>query len=613
MSVFRKLASFLLLIAAASISLSGVTASPALAQFSQTDDDDDGDQNETTSDGSRVQANSDSQSGSDRSSSPRRNTPQSQNRSAGGSDPRSVDTVVATIPEPQARDYAKNEESDVFGAQLFTGAFAAQAPAAFNPDYTLQVGDRIQVRLWGAYNFQSVLTVDENGNIFLPNVGPVNVLGVRNAVLQTLVEQAVRTTFRSNVFVYARLAAAQPVRVFVGGFVNRPGAYAGTSLDTVLHYVDLAGGVDPRRGSFINILVKRGDNVRANIDLYDFLLRGNMPQVQFADGDVIFVQSRGPTVRVQGLADNANVFEFEGDSITVMELGRMAKPDPYATNVRVTRSQGEVRNVEYYSLLDAPKIELYDGDSVEFTADKRQGSITVRVQGEHDSRQEYVLPYGSKLGDVLSQIELTPLSNIENLALYRKSVRERQKRLLDTSLDALEEAALTARSGTSQESSLRTEEATRLLEWVQRARDIVPRGQVVIANSPDRNDLILENGDILTVPAKDGIIVVSGAVRFPNAVAFDPKMKIEDYAALSGGFSPNADKNRILVLRQDGSFGTGDDNSNMLDFGTYKKPLEEGDEILVMPKVNSANRQIFKEITEILYQIAVGAGVVLRL
>lgn len=607
MFVYRMLAKILFPIAAASACLAGGVATPAMAQFSQDSSND-----EDAGDDSR-EADSTTQDESGQQSSTRRNTPTSQNQAAGGTDPRLVETELATIPAPQARDYASNEESDVFGAQLFTGAFAAQAPAAFNPDYALKVGDRIQVRLWGAYNFQSVLTVDENGNIFLPNVGPVNVLGVRNETLQTLVEQAVRTTFRSNVFVYARLAAAQPVRVFVGGFVNRPGAYAGTSLDTVLHYIDLAGGVDPRRGSFIDIVVKRGDEVRATIDLYEFLLRGNMPQVQFSDGDVIFVNSRGPTVRVQGLADNPNVFEFRGESVTVMELGRMAKPDPYATNVRVTRSQGTVRNVEYFSLLEAETIELYDGDTVEFTADKRQGTITVRVQGEHDSPQEYVLPYGARLGTVLSQIQYTPLSNPANIALYRKSVMERQKRLLNTSLDALEEAALTARSGTSAESSLRTEEATRLLEWVERAREIEPRGQVVIATATDRDELILENGDVLTIPAKDGIIVVSGAVRFPNAVAFDPRMTIEDYAALSGGFSPNADKNRILVLRQDGSFGTGDDDSNMLDFGTHKERLQEGDEILVMPKVNSANRQIFKEITQILYQIAVGAGVILRL
>src|SRR3546814_10563712 len=62
--------------------------------------------------------------------------------------------------------------------------------------------------------------------------------------------------FRSNVFSYASLASAQPVRVFVGGFVHRPGAYAGTSMDSILHYIDQAGGIDPDRGSFLDIEVR---------------------------------------------------------------------------------------------------------------------------------------------------------------------------------------------------------------------------------------------------------------------------------------------------------------------------------------------------------------------
>src|SRR3546814_1358239 len=89
------------------------------------------------------------------------------------------------------------------------------------------------------------------------------------------------TLFRSS------LASAQPVRVFVGGFVHRPGAYAGTSMDSILHYIDQAGGIDPDRGSFLDIEVKRGSTARAKRNLYDFLLLGEMPQIQLSDEDVI--------------------------------------------------------------------------------------------------------------------------------------------------------------------------------------------------------------------------------------------------------------------------------------------------------------------------------------
>ena len=82
-----------------------------------------------------------------------------------------------TTPSPA--NYA-NLNSDVFGAQLFTGSFAQAGATQFNPDYLIATGDQIQVRFWGGFSFDSVLTVDPQGNLFLPQVGPVKVLGVRN-------------------------------------------------------------------------------------------------------------------------------------------------------------------------------------------------------------------------------------------------------------------------------------------------------------------------------------------------------------------------------------------------------------------------------------------------
>ena len=516
------------------------------------------------------------------------------------------DTPETTqVEQPLPEDYAKNKQSNMFGAQLFTGAFANQAAVSFNADYAITIGDTVNVRLWGGYTYQSALTVDPQGNIFVPNVGPVHLLGVRNAQLQATIDQAVRGIFKSNVFAYASLASAQPVRVYVGGFVNRPGAYAGTSMDSVLHYLDQAGGVDPDRGSYLDIEVKRGTQVRARINLYRFLLAGEMPQVQLADGDVIFVNPRQHTVAVSGLAENPRIFEFAGDDLSLAELGDYAKPLPDATNVRVTRSAGTILNVEYYSLDQAASVYIHDGDQVAYTADKRPGTITVRVEGEHDSPQEFVLPYGSRLGDVLKQLTFTDRSAANNIQLFRKSVKVRQKKALDTTLRALEAAALTARSGTSDEARLRTDEANLLLKFVDRASKLEPTGQVTLAKAPDKSDILLENGDVIHVPTRDGLVLVSGEVLFPNAVAYDPGLRIDDYVKGAGGYSKKANSTQIVVAHQDGSYA----RARGRDRGLVKA----GDQIMVLPAVDSKGRQVFKDLTQILYQIAVTTHIVLGL
>jgi protein involved in polysaccharide export with SLBB domain len=512
---------------------------------------------------------------------------------------------------PPTADYSANLNSTVFGAQLFTGTFAKEGSTQFNPDYAVAVGDAIQVRLWGGYEFDSTLVVDPKGNVFLPHVGPVQLLGVRNQDIQRVVESAVAQVYRANVYSYASLAAAQPVRIFVSGFVNRPGLYNGTSMDSLLHYLDQAGGIDVDRGSFLAVQVKRGNTVRAEVSLYDFLLDGRMPLVQLADGDVIFVSPRRNTLKVSGLAQNAKRFEFATPTLSVASLEELAKPFPQTTHVRVVRNTGSVSNVEYYAREEASAVVLSNGDELIFTADRKPGTITVRVEGEHQSPQEYVLPYGARLGELTSRISYSERSDQSSLQLFRLSVQERQKQMLQTALKSLEAAALTARSGTSDEALLRKQEAELLLQWVDRARKVEPLGQVMIANARQRDELLLENGDVLRIPSRDGLVLVSGEVLFPNAIAFDDAFDVADYVKGAGGYTQNADVARVIIAHRDGSFHEVTD-SGFFGRGADPAGIRAGDEILVLPKIDVKSRQVFKDLTQILYQIAISARVVLN-
>lgn len=531
------------------------------------------------------------------------------------SDLKNGNVIASQRPVGEPLNEQSLVQSDVFGANLFLGNFSRQEVAQFNPDYAITIGDRIQVRLWGAFDFDQVLVVDPKGNIFVPHAGPVKVLGVRNKDLEKVLESAVARTFRTNVKSYASLAAAQPVRVFVGGFVKRPGLYAGTSLDSLLNYLDQAGGVDPERGSFLKISVKRNSQTRATVNLYDFLLKGVMPLVQLSDGDVIFVEPRGNTVKVSGLVSNPKRFEFNADSIFVSDLIQMAEPKAGATHVRVIRSAGIVRSVEYYALDSAGSVRLDNGDELEFTSDKKPGTITVRVEGEHQSPQEYVLPYGARLRDVLAGVEYSAQADAASLQLFRASVRERQGKMLETALKSLEAAALTARSGTSDEARLRKEEAELILQWVDRAKKVQPSGQVVLANvTPSQmGDIPLENGDVLRIPRRDGLVLVSGEVLFPNAIAFEPQMSVVDYVKKAGGYTQNSNGSRIIVARRDGTFSEFNAETGFFSGAGDQAGIREGDEILVLPKIDVKSRQIWKDLTQIIYQIAVSAKVVFGL
>lgn len=520
-----------------------------------------------------------------------------------------VPMQAPVLPQaPQTADYTANLNSDVFGANLFTGNFARAGATQFNPDYLVAVGDRIHLRLWGGFTFDSVAAVDPQGNIFLPQVGPIKVSGIANKNLQQQVEAAVRRVFRANVYSYASLAAAQPVRIFVGGNVMRPGLYNGTSMDSLLNYLDQAGGIDPERGSFLAVQVKRGAMVRATFNLYDFLLKGQLPLLQLNDGDVIFVPPIANRVRVSGLVNNAKRFEFAQGSETVAALMQLAKPQAQATHVRIARNTGTVRNTEYYPLQEAGTLVLQNGDELEFTADKKPGTITVRVEGEHMNPQEYVLPYGTRLGALMQGIQTLPDAEPESIQLFRQSVKERQKEMLATSLRSLETAVLTARSGSSDEARLRKDEADLTLQWVERAKKVEPTGQVQIAQAAQRDNMLLENGDVIRIPRKDGLVLVNGEVLFPNAVAFDGSLSLRDYIDRAGGFTQSADNARVVVAHRDGAFQQVDTSRLFADAS-----IKAGDQILVLPKVDEKQRQFWKDMTQIIYQVAISAKVALGL
>lgn len=488
----------------------------------------------------------------------------------------------------------------VFGEQLFLGRFATEQYTGFNPDYQIAIGDRITLKIWGAIQFEGTLTVDPQGNIFIPQVGPVKVLGVRNAELNDVIEKAVRKVFKDLVGVYATLETAVPVKVFVTGFVKNPGLYGGLSSNSILYYLDRAGGVDPERGSFIDITVLRGGKVRKKVNLYDFLLKGELELIQMVDGDVIFVGSKKRTFTVTGEVFNPYQFEFEGDFISGKEAMKLAKPKPGATHITVTRKQGQKKYTEYYSLEELDKIKIYDGDEVMVLSDRYPGTILVRIEGAHSGPHALILPYGATMKDVLPRIVPNERSNLEAIQLFRKSVAQRQKEMILTSLQQLQTYALTGRSETQEEATLRVKEAELIMRFVDLAKNIEPKGQVVIGSLEEAKNVLLEDGDVIKIPEKTSVVMVHGEVRFPNAIVYSPGKDVHYYIRQAGGFTQRANKDVIIVLHQNGKFEDGD-----------KATIQPGDEIFVLPKIEAKRIEIVRGITQILYQIAVTARVLL--
>ncbi|MET3066004.1 polysaccharide biosynthesis/export family protein [Atlantibacter hermannii] len=493
--------------------------------------------------------------------------------------------------------------SRMFGAQLFTSATAdSGASIGFNPSYVIGLGDTIQIRLWGAFSFDGALTVDPKGNIFLPNVGPLKVASITNGQLNTLVTSKVKEVYQANVNVYASLVQAQPVKVFVTGYVRNPGLYGGVASDSLLSYLSKAGGVDSDRGSYVDIVVKRGNRVRSQVNLYDFLLNGNLALSQFSDGDTIVVGPRQHTFSIEGDVFNSYDFEFANSSIPVTEALSWARPKPGATHMTIIRQQGTMKRSEYYPLSSAPGRSLQDGDKLVVSSDRYAGTIQVRIEGAHSGEHAVVLPYGATMRQVLAQVRPNSMSQMDAIQLYRRSVALRQKEMLDVSLQKLEQASLSAQSSTQEEARLRMQEAQLVSRFVAKARTVVPKGEVVL-NEKNIDSVLLEDGDVISIPEKTSLVMVHGEVLFPNAVSWEKGLDPEEYIEKCGGLTQKSGNSKIIVIRQNGEALNADD----------VKEMRPGDEIMVLPKYDSKNIEVSRGISTILYQLAVAAKVILTL
>lgn len=521
---------------------------------------------------------------------------------------RSAQTDLAPpLPDAQVTENSI-DAVPVFGRSLFQGKFAAESFKGFNPDYLISVGDQIDVRLWGAIDGQLLLQVDAQGNVFIPRVGPVHVANVRNADLDAAVLREVRTVYREDVGVYATLASAVPVKVFVSGFVKRPGLYPGYASDSLLNFLDRAGGIDPLAGSYIDVRLLRGEQSVAQINLYDFLIKGKLAQLQLRDGDSIFVGPIKSTAMVQGLVASPAQFEFrEGSSIA--DLLSMAGINGRATHVSVARSQGAKRDVIYVPVGDpALNGPVVTGDVIEAMADRLIGQIAVTLEGEHEGAGQYVLPYSATLADLLAQVKYSAQSNRVSLQLYRVSVQERQRQVLNDMLDRLEQSVLAARSITREEAELRTREAELVLKFVDRARRVEPRGQVVLPREYDPASIALENGDVVRIPRNSQLIQVHGEVYLPNAFVWRKGYHVSDYINQAGGFVQKSSGERVLLIRPSGEIASEQGSGFVMS-----TRVEPGDEILVLPGVDTKRFQFGKDIVQVMYQIAIAAGVLARL
>jgi len=516
-----------------------------------------------------------------------------------------------------------------FGADLVSGGFDSRG-AELSPlvpaEYVVAPGDEVLLTMWGSVDADLRLVVDRGGRINIPRVGSVQVSGVRHGDLADVVSKRVAQVFK-NFQLSVTLGQLRGIRIFVTGFVVKPGTYTVSSLSTVVAALMRAGG-PASSGSFRSIEVRRGGQLLSTFDLYDLLLKGDRAADRIVQaGDVVHVGPVGVQVGFIGSVNKPTVLELKPGETVADALQIAGGFSAVADRSRLAVERLKDRQAARVAQLNLPadlKQPLSHGDvlrafsAVDIAMPAQRQSKRVRVEGEVVRPAEFVLPEGSTIADALRLAGgFTPNAYVFATEFNRESVRASQQENYDRALRDLEtELARTtaSRRVTSADEATGIASSTRGASlMIDRLRLLKPSGRVVLqmpVDGRDLPDLALEDGDRLFIPAKPTTVGVFGSVFNAASYLHLPGRTLDDYVRLAGGPTKGADEDSVFVVRANGNVVSSRQTSSpwfSRGIGIGKVNAEPGDTVFVPEEMDKSSfMQSAKDWTLLLFQLGIG-------
>jgi polysaccharide export outer membrane protein len=282
------------------------------------------------------------------------------------------------------------------------------------PDYVVGPGDGLSLNLWGGVSQQLFRTVDREGRLILPEVGPVLVSGRTLADVQEEVQRVLRTQFR-HISADVSLLRLRTVRVYVVGEVASPGGYDISSLSTPLNALFAAGGVTPL-GSLRRLEHYRGKRLLEQVDAYDLLLHGIRGDIQrIENGDSLRVPPLGPCVTVDGMVRRPATYELSNEKnlSQLLELAGGILPAAALSHIEVQRLEAHQKrtmvSLEIGEASDKEtlrgkleKFMVQDGDEIHIFPIAPYNSDAVYLEGHVLRPGRYSYRNGMKLADLVA-------------------------------------------------------------------------------------------------------------------------------------------------------------------------------------------------------------------
>lgn len=433
-----------------------------------------------------------------------------------------MDIIAAEMSDP-AEQSTEVAAQLVYGRNIFNSRNLTFAPSQNIPtpvNYQLAAGDEVIIDVWGNNQATYRETISPEGSINIPNLGPIYLNGMTVKEAEKYLKKELNKIHSGiegeNPTSEMKLSLGQirTIQVNIMGEVAVPGTYNISSFSNIFHALYRAGGIG-KLGSLRSIQLMRNGKKIADVDVYDFILKGKtMDAIRLQEGDVIIVPTYDMLVDVQGNVKRPMFYEMKnGETVkTLIEYAGNFTADAYTKNLRITRQNGKEYQIYTIDDIDYSVFKLMDGDVLNISAMLDRFENKLEIKGA--VYRPGIYQYSGQLNTVKQLVEKA--EGVMGDAFLGRAVLHRER-----------------------------EDLTK--EVIQ-----VDLKNILNGTKPD---IALKRNDELYIPSihdlQDvGTLTIFGEVARPGSFPFADNMTLEDLIIQAGGLLESASTVKVDVSRR---------------------------------------------------------------
>ncbi|WP_018616009.1 SLBB domain-containing protein [Segetibacter koreensis] len=409
----------------------------------------------------------------------------------------------------------------IFGLEIFNNGVLSFEPnlnIATPVGYIIGPNDEINLNIYGYQEANYRLMVSSEGNINIPNVGVMYIAGLSIEQATAKIKSKLASSGYSNIKtgltkVSVTIGRIRSIKVTVLGEVKKPGTYTLPSLASAFNALYLSGGPNDI-GSMRNIQIVRNGKVIDNLDIYDFLVKGDQTgNINLHDQDIIRIPAYKVRVSLEGQVKRTGLFEIKpGETVeNLLNFAGGFADSAYTASITA------------YKLTDIENriIDIDQKDYSTYKPSRSESFVVKKIIGRFVNR---VTISGAVY--LPGDYELTEGMTIKDLVNKAQGLRQ----------DAYNARGLI----------------------VRKREDLTPE---IVSFSPvdvmqkGINNLLLKANDSVTITSvadlrENTTVFISGEVRSTGNYHFVEDMSLKDLILLAGGFTDAAIPQRIEVARR---------------------------------------------------------------